>query len=479
MTTVNQPPTTKPPTDSEPKKRFNLQVPHTYAVILGIMVLVGIATYFIPSGAFERVEEGGREVVVPGSYEVTEKTFLSPFDLVLAVPQGLAEAVEIVFFVFLAGGAFAVIRATGAIDGAVGKLIKVMGKSNKLILPALMAVFSVLGFTMGIAEEMVIFVPITVGIATALGYDAMVGAAVAILGAAAGFIGGIFNPFTVGVAQSIAELELFSAAGFRTIVYFIILAAAWWWVARYAGMVKADPTKSVLYGHKLGPTNRNTDLDTEAKFGAREATVLLLLVGGLALNVYGVFAWEWFLGEMSAMFLLIGIVSGFIGGLGLNRTFDELVQGMADVAYGALIVGFARAILVVLENGEILDTVVNGIGSAIGDAGTAIAAGLMFIFQSLLNFFIPSGSGQAAATMPIMVPLADSIGMERQTAVLAFQYGDGISNSFFPTSGPLLSCLAIVGIAYDRWVKFVWPLILIWSAIAVVAVVVAALIGVA
>lgn len=462
----------------DPSARRWLKVPHTYAIILGIMVIVGIATYFIPSGQFDRVEQAGREVVVPGSYEQLDKTFLSPFDFLLAVPQGLADAVEIVFFVFLAGGSFAVIRATGAIDGAVSKLIKVMRGQERLILPALMLVFSALGFTMGIAEEMVIFVPITVGIATAIGYDAIVGASAAILGAAAGFIGGIFNPFTVGVAQGIAELELFSGALYRTIIYILILAAALWWVARYAARVKADPRQSILYGHKLGPSAQRADVDTEAKFGVREAIVLFILVGGLALNIYGVFAWEWFLGEMSAIFLLIGIVSGIVGGLGINRTFEELVQGMADVTFGALVVGFARAILVVLENGEILDTIVNGIAATIGDAGAAVAGGLMFFFQSLLNFFIPSGSGQAATTMPIMVPLADSIGMERQAAVLAFQYGDGISNSFFPTSGPLLSCLAVAGIAYDRWVKFVWPLILIWSGIALAAVVVATLIGV-
>lgn len=472
-TTVNGDTTHDDP--AKPQRRF--QVPHTYAIILGIVALVGIATYFIPSGQFDRVEQAGRQVVVPNSFQVTEKPILSPFDFVLAIPEGLAAAVEIVFFVFLAGGAFGVIRATGAIDGAVGKLIQVMGGRDRLILPALMLVFSVLGFTMGIAEEMVVFVPITVGIATAIGYDAMVGAAVAILGAAAGFIGGMFNPFTVGVAQGIAELELFSGALYRTGVYVLFLVAAWWWVGRYAARVKADPKQSVLYGHKLGPSARRTDLNDDVRFGVREAIVLLLLVGGLALNIFGVFAWEWFLPEMSAVFLLIGIVSGLVGGLGVNGTFDELVSGMADVTYGALVVGFARAILVVLENGQILDTIVFGIGAAIGDAGTAIAASLMFFFQSLLNFFIPSGSGQAAATMPIMVPLADSLGLERQVAVLAFQYGDGISNSFFPTSGPLLSCLAIVGIAYDRWVKFVWPLILIWSGIALAAVIVATFIG--
>lgn len=216
----------------------------------------------------------------------------------------------------------------------------------------------------------------------------------------------------------------------------------------------------------------------QEKFTKRHMLVLFTLAGGIGINMYGVFNWDWFLNELAASFIVIGLIGGMIGGLGINKTFSSFVEGMKLVAFGALIVGFARTILVVMENGVIIDTVIHYLVNIISGLPATLNVIGMYVFQIFLNFFIPSGSGQAATTMPLMVPLADLLGIERQVAVLAFQYGDAISNSVIPTSAALMGYLAVAGIPYDRWVKFIWRLIIIWWAIAGIGLVMAVLTGV-
>ncbi|MCQ9367177.1 TIGR00366 family protein [Brevibacterium sp. 91QC2O2] len=480
--------TSTPVTTSGPVKKRRFAFPHTYAIIFGMIFLIGLATYLIPSGSLDRAEQDGREVVLAGTYHGTEKTPLSFFDFFTSVPTGLAEAADIIFYIFLLGGAFGVIRATGAIDAGINALVKLLHGHGAILLPLLMVVFSVLGFTTGMAEETIIFAPIGVGIALALGYDALVGAAVICLGAAAGFTGGMMNPFTVGVAQGIAQLPLFSGMGFRAILYVFILAAGIWWVMRYASRVKADPTKSLLYDKPGAPevgaaASAAADTEAEAEDAAprldwRRSLVLIIFVAGIVTNMYGILKHGWFLNEMAAMFVLIAIVTGLIGRLGVNGLFSNMVSGMQDVAFGALIVGFARAILVVLEHANVLDTVINAVATWIGDSPNFLVVILMFLFQSVLNLVIPSGSGMAATTMPIMVPLSDVLGIDRQLTVLAYQYGDAIANSIMPTSASVMGLLAVCRIPYETWCKFLWPLIVFWSLIAIVALIFGSLVGV-
>ncbi|MCT6925156.1 Na+/H+ antiporter NhaC family protein [Metasolibacillus sp.] len=462
---------------TEKKKKF--LIPHTYAIIFSIIIIATLATYFLPAGQYERMEEAGRTIVVENSYAQVEQSPVSIFEMFKAIPLGMQAGARIIFYIFLVGGAFGIIRATGAIESGVNALVQKMQGSGIWLIPISMTVFSILGFSTGMSEETIIFVPIGIAIARALGYDALVGTAMVSTGAASGFIGGMLNPFTVGIAQEIAEVKLFSGIGFRSVVYVFILLIAITYVMRYAKKIQADPTKSIMYDiEQKIKLVKVSDIDTFDKFTTRHILVLLTLLTGILVNMYGVFKLDWFLDELAANFIIVGFVAGILGGLNINKLFDALVDGMKIVAFGALIVGFARAILVVLESGVIIDTIVYSLVQLISHLPQTLNAVGMFGVQVIINFFIPSGSGQAATTMPIMVPIADLLGMERQIAVLAFQYGDAITNSIIPTSAALMGYLAIAGIPYERWVKFIWKLIVIWLIIAAIALVAAVMLGV-
>ncbi len=459
------------------KKKWG--IPHTYAIIFLIIILATLATYFIPAGEYDRIEIDGREVVVENSYSSVEQQPVSFFDMFISVPNGMQEGARIIFYIFIVGGAFGIIQATGAIEAGVHSLVQRMQHSGILLIPMSMTLFSILGFTTGMSEETIIFVPIGIAIARALGYDTLVGTAMVSTGAASGFIGGMMNPFTVGIAQEIAEVKLFSGIGFRSVVYVFILATAITYVMWYAKKVKKDPTKSIMYGFEQNLDKLTSkDVNSFDTFNVRHGLVLLSLAAGIVINMYGVFKLDWFLDELAANFLIVGLLSGLIGGLGVNKTFDALVDGMKLVAFGALIVGFARAILVVLESGVIIDSIIYSLVQIISQLPQTLNAIGMFVVQIIVNFFIPSGSGQAATTMPVMVPIADLLGIERQVAVLAFQYGDAITNSIIPTSAALMGYLAVAGIPYEKWVKFIWKLIVMWIVIASIALIAAVLLGV-
>ncbi|KKK35672.1 C4-dicarboxylate ABC transporter permease [Salinicoccus sediminis] len=453
--------------------------PHTYAILLAVVIISAVLSYVIPAGEFERVEIDDRTEVVPGSYAQTEQSPVSFFDLFKSIPLGLIDGGEIIFYIFLVGGAFGVIRATGAIEAAIQKIMITVKGNEKLMIPVIMFVFSVLGFTTGMAEEAIIFVPIGIVLATALGYDAMVGTAMVTLGAASGFIGGMLNPFTVGIAQEIAELTIFSGWEFRTFVYVFVLGSAVWYVMHYAKRVKKDPEASLIHHESQnGQVNFTEDVMDFGELKKRHIFILLTFFLGIVINVYGIFQHGWFLTELSANFFLVGILAGFVGGMKVNDIFDAFIDGMKLVVYGAIIVGFARAILVVLESGMIIDTIINSMSGVLDYLPKSVSVLGMLLIQVIINFFIPSGSGQAVTTMPIMTPIADLQEIPRQIAVLAFQYGDAITNTIIPTSASLMGVLAVSGIPYIKWVKFVWKITLIWLIIAAIALVAATILNI-
>lgn len=456
-----------------------LKIPHTYTLIFMIIFIAGLASYVIPAGEFERVEdkESGRMLVVDGSYHTIESDPVSFFDIFKSIPMGLEKGAQIIFYIFLVAGVFGIIRTTGAIEAGVYKGVRSLEGREKLLIPMSMLIFSIGGFTMGMAEETIIFVPIGIALARAMGFDAVTGTAMITLGAASGFFGGMLNPFTVGVAQSLAEIPLFSGIGFRFVVYIFVLGFAIWYVTRYAYKVKQNPEKSVIYDIEQ-KEKHVAELVEFPELTGRHKLVFIAMICGLAFNVYGVFKWGWFLTELTASFLIMGLVAGLVGGLKLGNMFDAFIDGAKAVTFGALIVGFARAITVVLEEGKIIDTIVYAMASGIGHLPEALNVVGMLITQALLNLFISSGSGQAAATMPIMIPITDLLGMERQIAVLAFQYGDSITNSIIPTSSALMGYLAVAGIPYERWVKFIWKMILGWALIACIALIAAVALGI-
>lgn len=465
-------------TKEKSSKDISQKFPHTYAILLFIVILGAALSYIIPAGEYDRVEVEDRVEVIGGSFHSVEQNPVSFMDLIMAIPTGLNEAADIIFYIFLIGGAFGVIRKTGALEAIIQKVMNNVQKNELLVIPVIMTVFSILGFTTGMSEEAIIFVPIGIMLSVALGYDALVGTAMVTLGAAAGFIGGMFNPFTVGIAHGIAELPIFSGWGFRLAVYFVVLLIGILFVMSYAKKVKKNPKSSLVYEEsQTGQLNFMEDALVLTELRKRHIVIIFLFALTIAINVYGIFVHGWFLTELAANFFIIGIIIGFVGGLKLNTVFDAFIDGMKIVVYGAIIVGFARAILVVLESGLIIDTIIYSLSAVLDNVPTALTAIGMLGVQVIINFFIPSGSGQAMTTMPIMVPISDLQGISRQVAVLAYQYGDAITNSIIPTSASLMGVLAVAGIPYIKWVKFVWKLIIIWLIIAAIALVIATLIN--
>ena len=448
--------------------------PHTYAILLAVAIISAALSYVIPAGEYERIEREGQTQVVPDSFSGVEQDPVSFFELFKAIPTGLIEGGNIIFYIFLVGGAFGVIRATGAIEAAIQKVMHSVKGNEKLMIPVIMFVFSLLGFTTGMSEETIIFVPIGIVLATALGYDAIVGTAMVTLGAASGFIGGMLNPFTVGIAQEIAELTIFSGWEFRTIVYIFVLGAAILYVMHYAKKVQQNPRKSIVFNEtQNGQINFTENVMNFGALKKRHIFILTAFALGIIINVYGIFQHGWFLTELSANFFLVGIIAGLMGGMRINDIFDSFIDGMKLVVYGAIIVGFARAILVVLESGLIIDTIIYSMSGVLDYLPQTISALGMLVIQVIINFFIPSGSGQAMTTMPIMTPIADLQEIPRQIAVLAYQYGDGITNTIIPTSASLMGVLAVAGIPYIKWVKFVWKITAFWLIIAAIALVTA------
>ncbi|WP_313341387.1 AbgT family transporter [Sedimentibacter sp.] len=455
------------------KGKKERKFPHVYVVLLTLVVICAVLTYIVPAGAFDRVETAdGRMVVDPASFHTVERTPVSIFGLLSAVPKGMVEVADIIFFIFIVGGSFAVVQDTGAIEAGIGKITKSMSGKEKLLIPVIMAVFSLSGGIFGMAEETLPFIPIMVTLALAMGFDSMTGIGMVLAGAGAGFAGAFMNPFTVGVAQGIAGLPLFSGMWFRIAMYIAMTIASILFVYRYASKVKENPKISSM--HDFDKRRDDTlDLDEIRELNKNDKLVLLTVAATIILLVIGVVVFEWYIIEISALFLGMSIVVAVFGKLGFNGFAERLVEGMAGMAGGALIVGFARAILVVLTEGSIMDTILFGASNLVSALPSSFTVIGMYLFQCLLNVLIPSGSGQAAVSIPIMAPLADLTGITRQTAVLAYQLGDGISNILTPTSGYFMAGLALAKVPWEKWAKWFIKLALIQYLIGAVFILIA------
>mgnify|MGYP001042697504 CR=1 FL=1 len=455
------------------KKKSVFKVPHTYVILALVILIMASLTYVIPAGQYDRVkdEETNKTIVVSTSFHEVENNPISFFELFQSVPKGMKAASGIIFFIFIVGGAFQIITATGAIEAGIGRLAKSLQGREKLLIPAFLIIFSLGGATFGMAEEVIIFVPIGIALARALGYDALTGTAMIVLGAGCGFTAGFMNPFTVGVAQTLCELPLFSGVYVRIGFLFIFLIVTMIYLLRYADKIKKDPSKSLVSDLEKIEKDTIVDLSNIPELTTTHMLVLLTVLIGFGCIIFGVFKNGWYITEIGSAFLAMGIIGGFIGRLSPSSVAEEFVAGAKSIVFGALVVGVARAILVVMQDGMILDSIIYTLASLIQSLPKSIAAIGMYITQVLINFFIPSGSGQAAATMPIMKPLADILGISRQTAVVAYQLGDGFTNSIIPTSASLMAALSLAKIPYEKWFKFLWPLMSVWVGIGAVIVI--------
>ena len=454
------------------KKKFVF--PNTYVIIILMMIVAVLLTWIIPSGEFERVKDevSKQSIIIPGTFKYIENNPISFLQIPIYIMKGLAKASDIVFLVIIVGGAFNIIIETGMFQSFAGRLTKVFSNKEVLIIPAFSTIFALACTTMGV-NTFIGFAPIAVIIARSIGYDAIVGVSMVALGGAIGFSTGTFNPFTTGVAQSIAGLPIFSGVGYRFICLVAFLIVTNIYIIWYAKKVKANPEASVVY--EMEQENKKVEVSEKQhdKIEGRHYLVLLIVIACFVLLVYGSQNWKWKLQENAAMFLWMGVLSGFAYGFGPSRIAEEFTKGAKKLVYGALMIGMANGISLILADGKILDTTVQYLGGLLVVLPSHAQAAGMFLMQLLINGLITSGSGQAAATMPIMLPVADIIGMTKQTAVLAFNFGDGLSNYILPTSSALMGFIAMVGISYSNWMKFMWKLFLIWTVVGAVLVIVA------
>lgn len=448
------------PLSHQPKPlTVTFKVPHTLVLLFFLMIVSLVLTWVIPSGQFDtEVNEHGIEVVVPGSFETSDdKEYLSPLSLFTVIPRALADAQGIIFFVLIIGGALAVVRETGAINALLGRMVDNFGTQPYLLLFLVMIAFAVASATLGMAEEYIPFAVILVSVCVALKMDSVTAIGTMVIGYGIGYAVAVMNPFTLIVAQEVAGLEPTSGMWYRLTLAVPLLLVGFHHVWRYSRKVQADPEKSLVYGVDPPAAAQVSDF---GKLTRRHKGVLIATGAVLVGLVVGIMQYGWYLTELGAIFVGLAIVGGIVGGLSLNRLATTFGNGAAELASTALLIGFARAIALLLEDGEVLHTVVNGLAAPLASVGAEFSAIGMLGIQSVLNFFIPSGSGQALVTMPLMAPIGDLVGVSRQIAVLAFQFGDGLMNMIVPTNPVLMGILGLAGISYDRWFRFILPVMI-------------------
>jgi len=445
-----------------------IRFPHPLTLLVACIAVAAALSYVLPSGEYNRVSDPatGRQVVVAGTFHRVPQSPVGFFQALVDVPRGMADAASVIFLVFLAGGAFTVVDRTGVLQAGVDSLASALERRESLVIPVVGIAFATAGALENTQEEIIALVPALLLLTRRVGFDPLVAIAMSIGSASVGAAFSPINPFQVGIAQKLAQLPLLSGAAFR--IAFLAVAVAIWIAGtlRYARRTRATPS--------AGPpaTERGQPLS-----GIRQAVVLLTVVAGFAAFVWGVMRLGWDFDQMSAVFFVMGIAAGLIGGLGFEGTAAGFVDGFASMAFAAMLIGFARAVYVVLADGHIIDTIVNGLFAPIAHLPVALSAVGMMAVQTVIHFPVPSVSGQAVLTLPILVPLSDLLGLSRQVTVLSYQYGAGLCELLTPTNGALMAIVAATGVRYERWLRFAVPLWATLAALGVVGVGVAISIG--
>lgn len=458
-----------------------LKIPNTFVIVFGIILVAAAATWIIPGGHYERhtVTQTGveREVIQRDSFRYQENH--PQLLTIFAAPlRGFIRMAEIIGFIFFVGGAFFVFQQTEAITAAIGALVKRMQGREKLIIILVMTLFSFFGAFFGMCEEAMPFVLIFVPLALALGYDSITGLCFSFLAAGVGFATAFFNPFTLQIAQKFVDIPALSGWEYRVGLWVFITGFTIFWVIRHAEKVRKNPRLSPTWEedrdrrHQLHLDNREI-----GDFNRSHAAVLIILAAGIVALFVGVLVYEWYITELAALFVAMGIIGGLAGGLSPNRVAEAFIEGARDIASAALIVGFAGGIIIILEDGNIMDTILHGMSRLTGESMPLVSAYIMYGFQMVLNFFIPSGTTKAALTMPLFGPLADLSGITRQTAVLAYQFGDGFTNMIIPTSGVTIGTLALAKVPFEKWFRWLLPLEIIYIILSLLLLIPPVVVG--
>ena len=416
-----------------------VKVPGTYTIIFAMIMLSALLTWFVPGGEYVKGEEGTL------SYRDVESV-PQLFGVFTALYHGFVKQSGIIIFILIVGGSFWLLNSTGAISVGIGRFIRSVGRYHKVVLVAITLLFSLAGAIFGMSEETIPFVGIVVPLVVSMGYDAFLGMLIVYVAANVGFSSAFLNPFTVGIAQEMAELPLFSGMEYRLFCWAILTLLLILFVLFYAKSVYKAPQAAAEQQQFAAPQ----------PMSAAQKIILLILFATIVLLVVGVTLWGWYMAEISGLFLAMGIVSGIVAGYDSGRISSEMIAGAKDILSSALVVGLASGIIVILQEGRIIDSILNSLQAALNNAGGEWSLSAMYGIQALINTIIPSATAKAAITIPIMAPFSDMVGVSRQAMVLAFQFGDGFTNMITPTSGVLIASLSMARITYSEWVRKIW-----------------------
>ena len=451
-----------------------LRLPNTFVLLFAILAMIALSTWFVPGGQYDTVMVDGKPRIDPATFHYIASAPQGFVALMMAPIKGFVEAAQIIGFVLIVGGAFAVLQKTDAIDSMIKSVARAHTHSafvRAMIIPVFVTMFSLGGATFGMSEEAIPFILIFIPLALALGYDSVVGVSIPFVGSQVGFAAAFLNPFNVGVAQGIAGVELFSGMGYRVICWLILTAVTIAFLMWYAARIKRNPSLSPTF--ELDNEKRKENVVSFDGFTGMTAThgaVLLIFLGFMTAMVVGVVNFGWYINEMAALFLVMGIVVGIVGRLNADQFVGAFVQGAKDLVTTALVIALARGTVILARDAHIIDTMLHSLLPLVQSSSPIFAAQKMFVIQSVVNFFIHSGTGQAALTMPIMAPLADLVGVSRQTAILAYQFGE-LTTPMIPTSGITVGVLALARIPWITWAKWMVPLQLMYFVLAMLLLV--------
>lgn len=464
------------------RKKFSF--PNTFVVMLGTIIFCIILTFIITPAEYTRTTIAGKTLVDASSFhylppkELTLSTLLAGATTVFtSIPSGFSDASALIFMMLFIGGFVKVYDSTGAIQAALTRLVDIVGEERKqLVLVAVFLFFGCLGAFPGLLEACIPFAPITIGIAMALGYDALIGIFVTLGGITLGFCAGPTNIWNTGVGNQLAEMPMFSGLWYRMIVFAIFMAVGSFWVLRYTKKITRNPASSPIYHVDMSALQKSVVYKRE-QLTMRRKVVLGLLVATIGVIIYGSLYLKWGPIQMAAMYLFSSIICAAVNKYDSNKMVQLFLEGMNAILIGAVAVGVSRALPLILQEGKIMDTLIHAVVQVLGDLPDAVTAVMMMLVQAMLNFLMPSSAGQAVATLPLFLPIGDLIGLGRQVVILAFQFGDSLTNLLYPTYGGLMAFLLFAHVPYSKWVKFILPFMGIIISVAAVLLAIAVLIN--
>lgn len=453
------------------KKKW--EIPHSLAIIIGVMLLASLLTYLIPAGSFERITQSGKTIVVNGSFHQIQQTPVNPLSVLTYVWAGLEGARSIIWSLLLCGGGLGIILGTGMFQGAAATLSRKAKGKEWAVVAFLMVVFALLCVPINL-NYFIPFAPLGIVIAKAMGYDAIVGISIIMLGGAIGFSCGAMNIANTGTAQMIAELPLFSGMAYRLFCMVPLTLVTILYVLWYGKKIKKDPSQSFCY--QVQSSEENFDVDSLPSFNKKHIPVAVVTVIGICYMIYVAIFAKLTMAQAAFIFMYMGLAAGIVYRMPVNTMCKEFINGVKGMAATGVMIGFAYAISGILNAGHILDTVVFSLANTLNSVPVILQAPAMFLMHVIINFFVTSGSGQAAITMPIFIPVADLTHISRQVAVLAFNFGDGLCNFILPHAAATMGFVGYANIPFTQWLRFIYKLFLLWFLIGSILLIIATMI---